>query len=163
MAEKKPPKKRASTTKKVRKKTKKKPSRTKKPTVTAVVACDSIMQQMPIGKPILAGVFDNISVADPKKPFRPFTVMMKLLGGNGIFRIGLHIEAPSRAKRDPGSEQEIDCGSPEDIHTGTMLISGLDVSKEGMVKIFVTVDGKKSGNPCAIMIVHADDKAGAKK
>jgi len=160
MANKKTVKKKTTTTKKVMKKTTKKPLRTEKPKVVAIVACDSIMQQLPAGKPALVGVFDKIQVTDPTKPFRPFTLMTKLFGGNGKFQVGMRIEAPSGVTT-VGSDEEIDC-DPEDIHQGTMTIGALDVSKPGMVRIYVTIDGKKIGNPCPIKIVHVKQKEASK-
>lgn len=153
MAKKKTSKKKSATTKVVKKKVTKKPSRPKKPQVVAIIACDSIVQQMPSGKPALIGVFDSIQITDPKKPFRPFTLMTKLYGGNGKFRVGLRIETPNGVTQNRSSDEEIVC-DPGAIHLGTVAIRGLDVSRPGMTKIYVTIDGKRIGGPCPIKIIH---------
>ena len=139
----------------------KKSSRSEKPKVVAIIACDSIMQQMPSGKPSLIGVFDNIQVANPKKPFRPFSLMTKLYGGKGAFRVGLHIKTPNGVFKEQGSDDEIVC-NPGDIHQGAMSIAGLDVSEPGMAMIYVTFDGKRAGNPCPIRIVHVKQEENIK-
>ena len=146
-------KKKAKTSKKISSK----PSLREKPKVVSVVACDSIVQQQaPSGKTMLVGVFDRINVTNPKRPFRPFSVMTKLFGGSGKFRVGIQIQTPSRAKKQHTEDDvEINC-SPEEMIQGIMTVASLDVSEDGFVNFFVTLDGKRAGIPCPVKIVHIE-------
>ena len=115
----------AATKKKVvKKRPNKKSSRREKPKVVAIVACDSILQQMPMGKPALVGVFDSINVTDPEKPFRPFTLMTKLYGGKGKFLVGVRIETPNGVADDRSHDQELHC-NPGEIYQGTITVGKL--------------------------------------
>jgi len=133
-----------------------------KPFVVSILACDSIVQQMPTGKPSLIGVFDQINASESTGKFRPFVISAKLFGGTGKYRIGLHIETPG-STRKPVEEKpvadkpEIEC-SPDGFQQLVATVNALDVSKPGIVRFFVTLDGETIGDPCPIQIIHTTPK-----
>ena len=126
-----------------------------KPKVSAVIACDAIQQDVASGKTSLLGVFDRLLIRKPEQRFRQIAVYTKLVGGKGKHRVGSAIKLP-------GTKLEFFKDTPVDLEEsgyiqGTLIIGSLNVEKEGVCKIYATLDGKTIGNPCSISIVHLSE------